>query len=361
VIGLVTLPFATVPLLWRRTHPGPVLAVIASAFAVAALFTAREPNGAGLLFGMFAAALYGDRRTRIAAGVLALGGLVVAFATVLATGEAKTLGHRGGLRVRARLGAGRPHQDPTRLSDPARGTGGEAPARAGGTRPAATEEERNRIARELHDVVAHNVSVIAVQAGAARMTSAENPDLANETMGLIERTARSTLAELRTLLGILRRDEGEAPGRRPQPTLANLDALIGRAREAGVRIDVRVEGSLEGLPATADLSAYRIVQEALTNVMKHAPGARVHLLVCRTGGALDLVVVDDGPGAPPDAAGGQGLIGMRERAVLVGGRLTAGPALGGGFRVEAHLPVESSGSARNAPIAEGSLDRARTP
>jgi signal transduction histidine kinase len=213
------------------------------------------------------------------------------------------------------------------------------------------EAERNRIARELHDVVAHNVSVIAVQAGAARIASQEHPARANETLGLIERTARSTLAELRTLLGILRRADGERPSRGPQPTLAHLDALVAHARDAGLRIEVRIDGSLEGLPATVDLSAYRIVQEALTNVIKHAPGASVHLLVRRNERTIDLVVVDDGPGAAPDPSGGQGLIGMHERAALVGGHLTAGAALGGGFRVRAQLPVEIRHAADSAAEA----------
>jgi signal transduction histidine kinase len=316
--------------------------VLAAAFALPAIFGNAEPNAVGLLFGVGSAARYGDRRVRLVAGVAALGGLLLAFAVVLATGEAG-VGHLGvvavgsgvawvfGDRARTRQAylsqleeraarLEREHQDHARR---------------------AAEAERNRIARELHDVVAHNVSVIAVQAGAARTTVQQRPERASEAFRLIERTARTTLAELRTLLGILRRADQEGPGRGPQPSLSQLDALVTRARESGLSIEVRTEGSLEALPAMVDLSAYRIVQEAVTNVIKHAPGARVHLLVRRTDRAIDVIVVDDGPGAIPNPTGGQGLIGMRERAALIGGYLTAGPALGGGFRVHAKLPVEA--------------------
>jgi signal transduction histidine kinase len=349
-VSLATLPLGTVPLLWRRTHPGPVLAVLAVAFALPALLGNAGPNSVGLLIGVGSAALYGDRRVRLVAGLAALGGLLVASAVVLATGEAGTLGHLAGIafgsgvawvlgdRARTR----RAYLD--QLEERAARLEREQQDHA----HRAAEAERNRIARELHDVVAHNVSVIAVQAGAARSASQQPPTQATETLGLIERTARTTLAELRTLLGVLRRADHEGPGRAPQPTLAQLEALVTRAREAGLSIEVRTEGSLEELPALVDLAAYRIVQEAVTNVMKHAPGAHVHLLVRRTDRAIHVVVVDDGPGAGPDLSGGQGLIGMRERAALVGGNLTTGPALGGGFRVHAQLPVEAPRAAANA-------------
>jgi signal transduction histidine kinase len=362
-IGLATLPLGTVPLLWRRSHPGPVLAVLAVAFAVPAILGNAEPNSVGLLFGVGSAARYGDRRVRLVAGTAALGALLVAFGIVLATGQAHTLGRLAitafGSGVAWVLG------DRARTRQAYLAQLEERAARLEREREdharRAADAERNRIARELHDVVAHNVSVIAVQAGAARLTSRDSPAQATETLGVIERTARATLAELRALLGMLRRADEEGLGREPQPTLAQLDALVARAREAGLRIEVRVEGSLAALPATVDLSAYRIVQEALTNVMKHAPGARVHLLVRRTDWAVDLVVVDDGPGPTPSPSRGQGLIGMRERASLVGGNLTAGPALGGGFRVEARLPLEAARAAGTAPPADERSAEARLP
>jgi len=341
VVALVALPFGTIPLLWRRSHPGPVLAVVGAAFAVSAFFTAREPIGAGVIFGVFAAALYGDRGTRIAVGAVAVGAMAAAFATVLATGEARTLGHLAGTAFGS--GVAWVFGDRHRTHRAYLAQLEEHAARLERDREEharqAADEERGRIARELHDVVAHNVSVIAVQAGAARATSDGNPEQATEALGLIERTARSTLAELRTLLGILRKEGREGPALGPQPTLAQLDALVARARESGLRIETRMEGDIGDLPAVVDLSAYRIVQEALTNSLKHAPGARVELVVRRGAGELDVVVTDDGPGVSERAADGQGIIGMQERAALVGGELHAGPAPSGGFRVEARLPV----------------------
>src|SRR5439155_17865577 len=197
----------------------------------------------------------------------------------------------------------------------------------------ATDEERSRIARELHDVIAHNVSVIAVQAGAARTTAAANPDRAGTALELIEGTARRTLGELRTLLGVLRKGSAPAPPRQPQPTLAQLDELVAQSRDAGLHVEVRVEGEVRPVAAIADLCAYRVVQECLTNTMKHAPRAHVNVLLRYRPRELLVTVVDDGPGPSEAAPAGNGLIGMRERVTLAGGTLAVGPALGGGFRV----------------------------
>jgi len=204
----------------------------------------------------------------------------------------------------------------------------------------ATDEERSRIARELHDVIAHNVSVIAVQAGAARTTAAADPDRSRATLELIERTARSTLGELRALLGVLRKSGEPAPLRQPQPTLAQLDELVAQSRDAGLHVELRVEGEARAVAAIADLCAYRVVQECLTNAMKHAPGANVNVLLRYGPRDLLVTVVDDGPGPAEAGPAGHGLIGMRERLALVGGTLAVGPALGGGFRVEARLPID---------------------
>ncbi|MEW6059413.1 MAG: sensor histidine kinase [Actinomycetota bacterium] len=365
VVALAALPFGTIPLLWRRGHPGPVLAVVCAAFAVSALSITREAIGAGVLFGVFAAALYGDRLARIVVGALSVGAMAAAFTTVVVTGEPGNLGHLAGTAFGS--GAAWVFGDRTRVHRAYLAQLEERAARLEREREEharqAADEERGRIARELHDVVAHNVSVIAVQAGAARATSNGDPEQATQAFGLIERTARSTLSELRTLLGVLRKQEHEPPALGPQPTLARLDALVIRGREAGLRVEARVEGEVGDLPAVVDLSAYRIVQEALTNAIKHAPGAKVELLVRRGARDLDIVVTDDGPGVPeraadgqgmPErAADGQGIIGMRERAALVGGELHAGPSPTGGFRVEAHLPVAEAeaGATGEGPIA----------
>jgi signal transduction histidine kinase len=362
-VALAMLPFGTVPLLWRRTYPGPVLVVVAAAFAVSATFTDRDPMAAGVLFAVFAAALYGDRRTRIVAGVFALGAMATAFATVLATGEARTLGHLAGTAFGS--GAAWVFGDRTRTRRAYLVQLEERAARLEREQEElarrATEEERGRIARELHDVVAHNVSVIAVQAGAARSTSTGNLEQAAETLGVIERIARSTLAELRTLLGVLRKGERERPALGPQPTLARINALVRGAREAGLHLTLRLEGDVGDLPAALDLTAYRIVQEALTNALKHAPCARVDVLVRRDVRDLHIVVADNGPGTSEQASGGQGLIGMRERATLVGGILDAGLAPNGGFRVEARLPLQMPGSGETQAFTLADPPRAERP
>jgi signal transduction histidine kinase len=197
----------------------------------------------------------------------------------------------------------------------------------------AAAEEQARIARELHDVLAHNVSVMVVQAAAANDVFETQPQRAHEALRDIERTGRSALTELRRLLGRVRQTDFA-----PQPGLSELDALVEGVRAAGLPVTLRVDGSLDDLPAGLDLSAYRIVQEALTNAIKHAGASAAEVLVRRTENEVELEVVDDGAG-PSGNGRGQGLIGMRERASLLGGEVKAGPQPGGGFRVRAKLPL----------------------
>jgi signal transduction histidine kinase len=239
----------------------------------------------------------------------------------------------------------------------------------------AVAEERGRIARELHDVVAHSVSVMVVQAGAARRTLAASPDQATAALGQIESTGRQALVELRRLLGLLRDGEDAGADLTPQPGLAHLESLAAAAREAGLPVEVAVEGESRPLPAGIDLSAYRIVQEALTNSLRHAGPARAEVRVCYGREVLEIQVTDDGRGraaaradglvvvtldpdgvadngqepasgrrpADTDRQGrrsGHGLIGMRERVALFGGTLEAGARPGGGYRVAARLPLD---------------------
>jgi signal transduction histidine kinase len=199
----------------------------------------------------------------------------------------------------------------------------------------AAAEEQARIARELHDVLAHNVSVMVVQAAAADDVFDQQPERAREALRAIERTGRSALTELRRLLGSVRQTGTEFA---PQPGLAGLDVLVEGVRAAGLPVELEVEGKLDDLPAGLDLSAYRIVQEALTNAIKHADASLARVRVCRTADGVQLEVVDDGAG-PSGNGRGQGLIGMRERASLLGGEVEAGPQPGGGFRVKATLPL----------------------
>ena len=208
-------------------------------------------------------------------------------------------------------------------------------------RDQALTEERARIARELHDVVAHHVSMIAVQAETARLTTPDLPEEGKQRFEAIGETARNSLSELRRLLGVLREDAAGDAERAPQPGLAGLEALIASAREAGAHVRLTVSGHAAALPAGVDLTAYRIAQEALTNARRHAPGADVDVELRYEADTLRLEVRDNGPGGT-DETGGHGIIGMRERAEMVGGTLYAGPADGGGFAVRAELPVREA-------------------
>ena len=198
--------------------------------------------------------------------------------------------------------------------------------------------ERARIARELHDVVAHSVSVMVVQAQAGPRLLAE-PNRVRETFHSVEATGKEALVELRRLLGVLRGGEGHA-ATAPQPGLGSLETLLGQVREAGLRVDLRVEGEPVPLPAGVDLSAYRIVQEALTNTLKHAGRAEAEVIVRYDAAAVEVEILDNGVGPHTRAnGGGHGLVGMRERVALYGGLLEAGSRNGHGFTVRARLPL----------------------
>ncbi|MCC3277554.1 histidine kinase [Arthrobacter sp. zg-Y40] len=208
-------------------------------------------------------------------------------------------------------------------------------------RDLAAADERSHIAREMHDIVAHSLSVIITQADGARYASAEDPEVAPKTLGVIAETGRGSLREMRRLLGVLRGDE--AASTRPLPTLADVDALVDSVRRGGVDVEVLAQGTpRRPLPQGAELSAYRVIQESLTNVLKHAgPRASAEVSLQWSAKGLDITVRDNGHGA---AAGlstdglGQGITGMSERLALYDGTLKAAPAAGGGFRVEAFIP-----------------------
>ncbi len=202
----------------------------------------------------------------------------------------------------------------------------------------AVQDERVRIARELHDVVAHSVSVMTVQASAGRRVLERNPAQAAEALAVIESTGRNALDELRRLLGVLRDQEGAAAVG-PQPTAGDLHVLVENWREAGMDVVLRIDGEVPELSAGESLTVYRIAQEALTNVMKHAGPARAEVVVRYRDDDVHLLVSDDGRGARPDVpSAGQGLIGMRERVELFGGTLAVGPRPGGGYQVRATIP-----------------------
>jgi signal transduction histidine kinase len=202
----------------------------------------------------------------------------------------------------------------------------------------AVVEERARIARELHDVIAHNVSMIVVQAGAERRVLDGASASTHEVLQTIEQIGRSALTEMRRLLGMLRSDADDALA--PQPGLGDVPRLVTQVREAGLPVDLRIDGERRELPVGIELSAYRIVQEALTNALKHAGEAHAAVRIRYGDDSLELEIVDDGAEeANRLAGGGHGLVGMRERVALYGGRFDASPNPGGGFVVRAKLPI----------------------
>jgi signal transduction histidine kinase len=202
----------------------------------------------------------------------------------------------------------------------------------------AAAEERARIARELHDVVAHGISLMVVQAEAAEEMLARSPAAAAQPLHRVQETGRQSLAEMRRLLGVLRVPDAGPPSTAPQPSLQRLPDLVRAAADVGLRVEVAADGDAVPLPAGLELAAFRIVQEALTNTRRHARATRACVRLRWTDGALRIEVTDDGRG-PGGGAPGHGLVGMRERAALYGGSLDVGPAYDGGFRVVAVLPL----------------------
>jgi signal transduction histidine kinase len=345
----------TLPLAARRRFPGAVLAVsVASGLAVAALGVPVIILGPAILVAVYSVAAYGDRWVSLAGlAAVELGSAAVQLTevrfespTVLSNGlifaAAWLLGHFVGVRraYTARL--------EERTAELEERTAELERARAELARRAVAEE-RLRLARELHDVVAHSISVIAVQSGVGAHVAGTRPEEAAKALAAIEATSRAALAELRRLLGVLRQDSDEPQGDlAPVPGLADLDGLLAEVAKAGLAVRLRVEGTPSPLPAGVDLSAYRIVQEALTNVVRHAGPARAQVLVGYGDREVTVEVLDDGRGVAAPAGGGRvrvghGLIGMRERVQVFGGDLEAGPRPGGGFRVAARLPLAVEG------------------
>jgi signal transduction histidine kinase len=314
---------------WRRSHPVVILLLIVITDVIGATLTpSREFASPALAFAVYAVSVY----DRTAARIWVAGASIAIIATAVATllfGDftvSRTIIPAGAISLVAWV-----------IGDYIRSRRqffAELVARHKQARDQAAEEERLRIARELHDVVAHNVSVIAIQAGAARVAGNSSKD----ALQSIETTARDTLAELNHLLGVLRKDS-DAP-LSPQPGLDQAETLLKAARDAGLEASLKVTGERRPLPAALDLSAYRILQEAITNVLKHAQATRLEVTVVYQSDAVVLAVSDNGMGATQTAGAstGHGLIGMRERVELFGGELGAGSSSLGGYVVRARLP-----------------------
>ncbi len=339
----ILLLLQTLPLALRRARPDLVMSVVGVAGVVmpAAGYESSPFAVFGILVAVYTMAAYGRRvDSLLVAGATMVALAIVHVAADLDWGNTFTnylvfgVVWMSGETVRARRAYAAELEERAAYLEADRERRAER----------AVAAERERIARELHDVVAHEVSVMVVQAGAARRVLADHPDQAAQSLGAIEASGRQALDELRRLLGVLR-DDAREDGRAPQPGLARLDVLVGQMAEAGLEVAVAVEGEPRELPAGLDLNAYRIVQEALTNSLKHAgPDARAAVTVRFEPSQLGIEVADDGRGTAGSlraiaTANGHGLVGMQERAALFGGRVQAGPRPGGGFRVVATLPV----------------------
>jgi signal transduction histidine kinase len=316
-------------LAWRRRHPEAVLGVMgATAVATAAAGWPVVILGPAALAGVHG---LGATRDRQRAVPLLVATVAVMAATVSAstTGTDTIVGNGVAFGVAWWLGD---RQRRLRHEVVAAERDAEARARR------AVSDERLAIARELHDVVAHALSVIAVQAGTGRVVAAGDPAAATGALATIETESRRALDEMRRLLAVLRDDDSSAPGPlAPSPGLDDLEALVAVTVRSGLPVEVHIDGNRAPLPAGAELAAFRIVQEALTNVRRHAGASRAEVRVAWNPGAVDVEVLDDGRGRRP-GSDGNGLVGMRERAALYGGSVEAGNRPGGGFRVAAHIP-----------------------
>lgn len=366
-ISLVAVAAAAGPcgaLVVRRRWPLGVLAISIGAWLIAAYADERMPGVFPIAVALYTVALRCGRMWAVTAWAIVTA-LVTAFGPPFATRPANLIELLPfGLLMGSALGATTLYglYQATRrahviaLEERARRLERERTLVAA----QAVAEERIRIAHELHDVVAHHVSVMVIQAGAAGEVLSLDAGAARETIESVRRTGREALTELRRLLDVLRADEpAPSDDRAPQPGLAGLDALVERVAAAGLEVGVFVSGPEVPLPAGIDLSAYRIVQEALTNALRHGgAGAHARVLIEHLPGEVRIEVVDDGRGAAPEGrrapagecapvAPGHGLIGMRERAAAFGGEVIAGPGPAGGYRVTARLPI-----GREAPVAE---------
>jgi signal transduction histidine kinase len=348
-LSLLALAYS-VALAVRRVQPLAAVGTVSAIFALHGLvgLTSRHPGELNLLAAFLAevgivytAAAHTSGRTTYEAGAIVVVGQIVGYAPALGTGAiqqafgewvffalawalGKTLRWRQlrGDRLEARtveLEAAREQQVQT-----------------------AVAEERAQIARELHDVVAHSVSLMVLQAGAARQAFDQQPEKARASLLSVETTGRSAMSELRRLLGILRKP-GEVDDLAPQPSLRHVDLLIAGMRQAGLEVELEVVGGGEPAPPGVDLAAYRIVQEGLTNVLKHSAPCHAWVKIRSDRAAVEVSIENDGAvrDGSNGAGTGHGLIGMRERTGVYGGTLEAGPRPGGGFSVRARLPFES--------------------
>ncbi len=339
----VLLAISSIALLWRRSRPFVVLGVTLAASLIWDILQLTDGPSLAIIVAIYGVGRYIDQDKM---SLLGLGAAVaiVAFDDLIIENEGASVVGLSlalafvpwyvGRRIRSR------REYLALLEERAQFLENERLAEA----DRAVEEERTRIARELHDLVAHRVSMITVQAGAAQTVATTDPQRAIRAMEAVETEGREALRELRQVLGVLRQTD-DSNGLGPVHGLAEIPALVEEMGDAGIEVLLFSEGPLEDIPSGVDLAAYRIVQEALTNTLKHAgPDAGVEVRLTTDQGTLTIDVSDRGVGSTTLPGSGQGLIGMRERTALLGGSFEAGPRLGGGFRVVARLPIEGSAS-----------------
>jgi signal transduction histidine kinase len=352
-LSLVLMALGALALVFRRRAPLTVLALTGTASIIECVTgDPRAPVAMSAVIALFTVASRTDRPTTWRVGLLTM--------TVL-TGAAMLAGPlpwyaQENLGIFAWTGIGATAGDAVRSRRAFVQAIRERAEKAERTREEEARrrvaEERLRIARDLHDVVAHHIALVNVQAGVAAHVMDKRPDQAKEALAHVREASRSALNELRATVGLLRQSgDPEAPTE-PAPGLARLDELVGTFRNAGLRVEVARADHGTALPAAVDLAAYRVIQEALTNVQKHAGSEpKAEVSVVRVGPNVEITVLDNGPGEEdhPDDGGGHGLLGMRERVTALRGTLTTGPRYGGGFRVHAILPVKTRSTARDHP------------
>lgn len=333
----VVLLAMTVAIAWRRRAPVAVL-VVEVAGVVLLPRHLYLPQGVAVLLAAYSAAFYSDRRLVVAAL------LVAACASTLAFGSTVQIpnGFIPLVLVAPVWLAGTAMRRREHWAE----ASAERADRLEQEREAALRAERARIARELHDVVTHAVSVMVMQTGAARQIMARDERRSRALLESVEASGRSALEELRRLLGVLSDQDGDAP-RSPQPGVAEIALLVEQVRQTGQPVELCVEGRPQIVSGGLGIAAYRIVQEALTNVIKHADGAPAEVALRWSDDALEIEIVDTGPHAQDEHRGaedGRGLTGMRERTAMYGGTLDAGPRAECGYAVRARLPMEATGT-----------------
>ena len=361
-LSVILLLAQTLPLAVRRRWPIPVLAVTLGATLLHAWLaqTASLPESLGSIVALFTVAELYDRRVSVGASIV----VAVAYFTMIAAKVGIPVGLSGLIQTQlAVLGAfvlGTWARTRRRYASAVAETARLQSLAAETAAERAVQAERDRIARELHDIVSHHVSVMVIQAGAARTALDRRPDDARMALEAIERIGRQAMTDMRRMLGILGESGTSGAGAteaglEPMPDLGRLGELVDEVRGAGMPVTLRIDGTPSPMDRGVGLSAYRIVQESLTNALKHASGARAEVVVRYGPRSVDLLITDEGGSARPDLAGrggasGRGLVGMRERVALYGGTLEAGPTATG-FRVAARLPVEASAGPSLDPVS----------